>query len=164
MSVGPRNASAGCKLIILPDDNGKISLEGIEPYLEDIGVQHRVQPKVISITQSTELGTIYQPEEVRAIADFAHKHGMYLHMDGARIANAAAALGMSLKAATRDLGVDLLSFGGTKNGLLGGEAVVFFHPQLAKDFALSANRGCSWPPRCVMSLRNSSRCFPMTFG
>jgi threonine aldolase len=80
------------------------------------------------------MGTVYRPEEVQALAQFAHDHGMFLHMDGARIANAAASLGQTLRQATRDLGVDVLSFGGTKNGILGGEAVVFFQPNLGKDF------------------------------
>jgi threonine aldolase len=80
------------------------------------------------------MGTVYRPEEIRAIANFAHERGLYLHMDGARIANAAATLGQSLRQATRDLGVDVLSFGGTKNGIMGGEAVVFFHPEQTQDF------------------------------
>jgi threonine aldolase len=80
------------------------------------------------------MGTVYQPDEVRALAGFAHEHGMFLHMDGARIANAAAFLGQNLRQATRDLGVDMLSFGGTKNGILGGEAVVFFNPEQGTDF------------------------------
>jgi threonine aldolase len=79
------------------------------------------------------MGTVYQPDEVQALARFAHEHGMFLHMDGARIANAAASLGQTLRAASRDLGVDVLSFGGTKNGILGGEAVVFFHPEQGQD-------------------------------
>src|SRR5205085_10431765 len=92
---------------------------------------HHVQPTVVSITQSTELGTLYSLQEVRAIADTTHELGMYLHMDGARICNAAAALGSELRATTADAGVDVLSFGGTKNGLMGGEAVVMFTPELA---------------------------------
>jgi threonine aldolase len=93
-----------------------------------------VQPKVISITQATEMGTVYRAEEIRALARFAHEHDLYLHMDGARIANAAASLSQTLRQATRDLGVDVLSFGGTKHGIMGGEAVVFFHRELTQDF------------------------------
>lgn len=131
----------GCKLIVLPEQNGKISIEHIRPYLVDRGVQHRSQPKVISITQTTELGTLYSPEEIKTIADFAHANGMLLHMDGARIGNAAAALKMPLRAFTRDLGVDLLSFGGTKNGMMFGEAVIFFDRSLSKEFAYIRKQG-----------------------
>jgi len=80
------------------------------------------------------MGTVYRPEQIRALAEFAHQHDLYLHLDGARIANAAASLGQTLRQATRDLGIDVLSFGGTKNGIMGGEAVVFFRPELAHDF------------------------------
>jgi threonine aldolase len=106
-----------------------------------IGDQHHSQPRVISITQSTEMGTVYRPEEIQALAKFAHEHEMFLHMDGARIANAAASLGQSLRQATRELGVDVLSFGGTKNGILGGEAVVFFQPRLSQDFLFLRKQG-----------------------
>jgi threonine aldolase len=106
-----------------------------------IGDQHHVQAKVISITQATEMGTVYQPQEIRALAEFAHEHDMFLHMDGARIANAAAGLGQTLRQATRDLGVDVLSFGGTKNGIMGGEAVVFFNPALGSDFLFLRKQG-----------------------
>ena len=87
------------------------------------------------------MGTVYKPDEIRAITRFAHEHEMFVHMDGARIANAAVSLQLSLKEATRDLGVDVLSFGGTKNGLMGGEAVVFFNPQLAHDFKFLRKQG-----------------------
>jgi threonine aldolase len=131
----------GCKLLSVATTDGKLSVESIRSQLKGFDDQHHVQPKVISITQATEMGTVYLPEEVRAIAKLAHDHGMYLHMDGARIANAAASLGLSLKAATVDLGVDVLSFGGTKNGLMLGEAVVFFRPELAKDFKFIRKQG-----------------------
>jgi len=117
----------GCKLIPLPHQDGKITLDAVRHAYHGIGDQHHVQPRVISITQSTEMGTAYQPEEIQALAQFAHEHEMFLHVDGARIANAAASLGQTLRQATRDLGVDVLSFGGTKNGIMGGEAVVFFN-------------------------------------
>jgi len=125
---------SGCKLVPLPPVNGKIDVDQVRHAYHGIGDEHHVQPKVISITQSTETGTLYQPKEIQALAGFAHDHDLILHMDGARIANAAAALDQSLRQATRDLGVDVLSFGGTKNGIMGGEAVVFFNPKLAIDF------------------------------
>src|SRR5260370_5600125 len=99
-----------------------------------MGDEHHAQPSVISITQSTEMGTVYQPEEIQALARFAYEHGMFLHVDGARLANAAASLNQTLRQATRDLGVDVLSFGGTKNGIIGGEAVVFFNRKFSDDF------------------------------
>jgi len=124
----------GCKLIPLPQQAGKITLESVRHAYHGIGDEHHAQPRVISITQATEMGTVYQPEEIQEFARFAHEHDMFLHMDGARLANAAVSLGQSLRQATRDLGVDVLSFGGTKNGILGGEAVVFFHPEQSQDF------------------------------
>jgi threonine aldolase len=131
----------GCKLIPLPHQDGKITLDAVRHAYHGIGDEHHVQPKVISITQSTEMGTVYRPEEIKALAQFAHERGMYLHMDGARIANAAASLGLPLRAITRDAGVDVLSFGGTKNGILGGEAVVFFDPKPAADFLFIRKQG-----------------------
>lgn len=131
---GAPEKHTGCKLIPLPQQGGKISVDAVCHAYHGIGDEHHSQPRVISITQSTEMGTVYRPEEVQALAQFAHDHGMFLHMDGARIANAAASLGQTLRQATRALGVDVLSFGGTKNGILGGEAVVFFQPNLGKDF------------------------------
>ncbi len=124
----------GCKLIPILTPDGKLTVELVRHAYHGIGDEHHVQPKVISITQATEMGTVYRPEEIRALANFAHERDLYLHMDGARIANAAASLGQTLRQATRDLGVDVLSFGGTKNGIMGGEAVVFFRPELAQDF------------------------------
>jgi threonine aldolase len=131
---GAPEKHTGCKLLPLPHHNGKITLESVRHAYHGIGDQHHSQPRVISITQSTEMGTVYQPEEIHALASFAHEHDMFLHVDGARIANAAVSLGQNLRQATRDLGVDVLSFGGTKNGILGGEAVIFFQPELARDF------------------------------
>jgi threonine aldolase len=138
---GAPEKHTGCKLIPLPHEDGKITLESVRHAYHGIGDQHHVQARVISITQSTEMGTVYQPDEIKALAGFAHDHGMFLHMDGARIANAAATLGQSLRQATRDLGVDVLSFGGTKNGIMGGEAVVFFNRQLGKDFLYLRKQG-----------------------
>jgi threonine aldolase len=131
---GAPEKHTGCKLIPLPHKDGKITLDSIRHAYHGIGDQHHSQPRVISITQSTEMGTVYAPQEIQALAQFAHENDMFLHMDGARIANAAASLGQNLRESTRDLGVDVLSFGGTKNGILGGEAVVFFDPRLSQDF------------------------------
>jgi threonine aldolase len=131
---GAPEKHTGCKLIPLPHHDGKITLDSVRHAYHGIGDEHHAQPRVISITQSTEMGTVYQPEEIQALAHFAHERGMFLHMDGARLANAAASLGQTLRQASRDLGVDVLSFGGTKNGILGGEAVVFFHPEHSQDF------------------------------
>jgi threonine aldolase len=131
---GAPEKHTGCKLIPLPHQDGKITLESVHHAYHGIGDQHHSQPRVISITQATEMGTVYQPEEIQSLARFAHEHDMFLHMDGARIANAAASLGQTLRQATRDLGVDVLSFGGTKNGIMGGEAVVFFPPGLSRGF------------------------------
>jgi threonine aldolase len=124
----------GCKLIPLSTTNGKLTVETVQQAYHGIGDEHHVQPKVISITQATEVGTVYQPDEILALSRFAREHNLYLHLDGARIANAAATLGQTLRQATRDLDVDVLSFGGTKNGLMGGEAVVFFQPKVAGNF------------------------------
>jgi threonine aldolase len=131
---GAPEKHTGCKLLPLPHTNGKISLDSVRQQYHGIGDQHHSQPRVISITQSTEMGTVYQPDEIRELAEFAHRHDMFLHVDGARIANAAVSLGQDLRQATRDLGVDALSFGGTKNGIMGGEAVIFFQPELSRDF------------------------------
>jgi threonine aldolase len=125
----------GAKLIELPCPDGKIRPEHLDDLAHLRGVQHHAQPGVVSITQSTELGTLYTADEVAAVCDRAHAMGMKVHLDGARIANATAALGGSvaaLRSFTVDAGVDVVSFGGTKNGLLGGEAVVYLDPQLAK--------------------------------
>jgi len=124
----------GCKLIPLQTTDGKLTVDLVRHAYHGIGDEHHVQPKVVSITQSTEMGTVYQPQEILALARFAHEHDMYLHLDGARIANAAAGLGQTLCQATRDLGVDILSFGGTKNGIMGGEAVLFFASGQGDDF------------------------------
>ena len=114
----------GFKLLPVATPDGKLTPELVEPWIARIGDEHAIQPGVVSVTQSTELGTLYTPEELRALADHAHGHGMRLHVDGARLANAAAALGVPLKAITTDVGADVVSFGGTKAGLMLGEAVV----------------------------------------
>ena len=122
----------GSKVIPIATSNGKITVEQIMEHLHGFGFEHHAQPGVISITQSTELGTVYSIDEIKAIADLAHRHHMFLHMDGARISNAAIALNADFRAFTRDAGVDVLSFGGTKNGLMLGEAVLFFNPELSR--------------------------------
>ena len=131
----------GCKLVPIPAQNGKLTVEAVRSAYHGIGVEHHVQPRVVSITQCTEVGTVYKEDEIRQLAGFVHERGMFLHLDGARIANAAASLGAGLREATRDLGVDVLSFGATKNGGLGAEAVVFFDPKLAADFKFYRKQG-----------------------
>ena len=113
----------------------------IRHHMHGIGFEHHVQPKVISITQATELGTVYTTEEIHNIADYAHDNEMLLHMDGARISNAVVALDTSFKSMTGDAGVDVLSFGGTKNGMMYGEAVVFFRKELCEDFKYIRKQG-----------------------
>lgn len=122
----------GAKLIDVPCPDGKLRPEQIEPLLWVQHDVHHVQPRVVSITQSTEFGTLYTADEIAALADHAHAHGMLLHVDGARVGNAAAALGGDVRSFTVDAGVDVMSFGGTKNGLLAGEAVLFFDAELAR--------------------------------
>jgi threonine aldolase len=138
---------AGCKLIDLATPDGKLRVEQIEPLLTRAGDQHHVQPRVVSISQPTELGTVYAVEELKRIADFAHARGLLLHMDGARLANAAAHLSVSLRELTAGAGVDVLSFGGTKNGMMYGEAVVFFDPSLAEGFKFVRKQGAQLPSK-----------------
>ncbi len=133
---GAPEAGTGCKLLAVHAADGKLSPELVGRHLQGRLDQHRVQPAVVSITQASELGTVYTVDEVRALAAFCHGNGLFLHMDGARLANAAAALGLDLGEASRGAGVDILSFGGTKNGLLLGEAVVSFRPELSRDTIL----------------------------
>ncbi|MEN8117250.1 MAG: low specificity L-threonine aldolase [Bacteroidota bacterium] len=120
----------GCKLLPVEPENGKITPELIKPHLKGFDFEHHSQPRVISISQVTEMGTVYQPDEIKSLANLAHENNMLLHMDGARIANAAISLNMSFREFTKDCGVDILSFGGTKNGMMMGEAVLFFNPEL----------------------------------
>jgi threonine aldolase len=122
---------AGLKLFTVDTPDGKLTPELVATQAWGGDDEHRAQPTAVSITQTTELGTLYTPEEIRAIADYAHAHGLWLHLDGARIWNAAAALAVPFREFTTDVGVDALSFGGTKNGLLGAEAVVVLNPDAA---------------------------------
>jgi threonine aldolase len=131
----------GCKLLTIATPDGKLRVDQIKPLLHGIGVEHHVQPAVISISQTTEMGTVYRKKELKTLSGFAHERGMLLHVDGARLSNAAVSLGASLKEITADVGVDVLSFGGTKNGMLYGEAVVFFNPKLAADFKYIRKQG-----------------------
>jgi threonine aldolase len=138
---GAAEKHIGCKLLPVPSPNGKITVQGIREHLHHIGDEHHVQPRAITITQATEYGTVYTPHEIRVIADFAHANSLLLHIDGARIFNAAAHLKVPLRAIAGDAGVDALSFGGTKNGLIAGEAVVFFKRFLADDFEFRRMQG-----------------------
>ncbi|HSX12423.1 MAG TPA: beta-eliminating lyase-related protein [Rhabdochlamydiaceae bacterium] len=131
---GAPQANTGCSLLPVASKNGKIIPEQCEVFLHGRGSQHHVQPAAISITQSTELGTVYSIEEMKKLIQFAHKNDLLFHVDGARLCNAAASLNVSLKALTTDLGVDVLSFGGTKNGLMGAEAIVFLKEGLSENF------------------------------
>ncbi len=130
---GAPQCVVGCRLLTVDTPDGKLTPELVKTRLHGFGFEHHSQPKAISITQSTELGTLYTLDEIRALADLAHSYHMYLHMDGARLANAAVALGCTFKEMTTDLGVDCLSFGGTKNGMLMGESCVILNPALDID-------------------------------
>lgn len=123
----------GCAVVTIPTTDGKLTPELIKPRLHNFGVCHHSQPRAVYISQVSELGTVYTVEEVKAIADLLHAHNMYLHMDGARLANACAYLNCSMKQLTVDAGVDILSFGGTKNGMMMGEAVVSFRPEITEN-------------------------------
>ena len=127
----------GTKLLTVATEHGKLLPADVERWEARRGDEHQAQPRLVSITQSTELGTVYTLDETRAIADAAHRLGMLLHVDGARLANAAASLGASLAELTTEAGVDAVSFGGTKNGLMLGEAVVFCAPGVAENFTFT---------------------------
>jgi threonine aldolase len=140
---------AGRKLLVAEAEHGRLSVDTVAPLAIRVGDPHAVQPRVVSVTQSTELGTVYDPDAVRALADFCHERGMLLHMDGARLANAAAALGLPLRAVTTDCGVDALSFGATKNGAAGAEAVVLLRDDLGP--------GMDWLRKQSMQLASKMR-------
>lgn len=123
----------GCAVVPIATRDGKLTPELIRPHLHNFGFCHHSQPKVVYISQVSELGTVYTIEEVKAIADLLHSYNMYLHMDGARLTNACVYLNCSMKEVTVDAGVDILSFGGTKNGMMMGEAVVSFHPEITEN-------------------------------
>lgn len=140
---------AGLKLLPVKVENGKITIADVRTEAWGFDDEHRAQPQVVSLAQATELGTVHTPAEIRAIADFAHANDMLLHVDGARLANAAAHLGEPLRAFTTDAGVDILSFGGTKNGMILGEAVVVLNPRL--------NRGMPHLRKSSMQLTSKMR-------
>lgn len=131
---GAPEKNGGFKLLTVPTTDGKLDIALAEKFLTNVGFEHHVQPKIISISQTTELGTVYTVSEIKMIADFAHSNGMFLHVDGARLSNAAASLNLPFREFTTDLGVDVISFGGTKNGMMFGEAVIFNNIELAKGF------------------------------
>jgi threonine aldolase len=132
---------SGCKLLTVDTPDGKLTPELIGRHMHGFDFEHHSQPKVISISQVSEMGTVYKPDEIKRLAKFAHENGMLLHMDGARIANAAAALNLPFRSFTTDADVDILSFGGTKNGMMVGEAICFLKPELAKDFKYLRKQG-----------------------
>ncbi|MFG1925947.1 threonine aldolase family protein [Cryptosporangium sp. NPDC048952] len=127
---GAPEKMAGIKLLPVPAVHGKLTVEAIAREARGFDDEHRAQPQVVSLTQATELGTVYTPDEIGTVVEFSHSRNMLVHLDGARLANAAAHLGLPLRAFTTDVGVDLLSFGGTKNGMMLGEAVVVLNPTL----------------------------------
>ncbi len=131
----------GCKVLTVDTPDGKIKPEMLSRHMHGFDFEHHSQPRVISITQATEMGTVYSVNEIKILADFAHEKGMLLHMDGARIANAAITLNLPFSAFTTDAGVDILSFGGTKNGMMYGEAVCFLKKGLSVDFKYIRKQG-----------------------
>ncbi|MCD1145228.1 beta-eliminating lyase-related protein [Kocuria sp. LUK] len=124
---------AGVKLLPVPSPDGKLTPELVDRRAHGFGVEHHAQPRAITVSQSTELGTVYTPDQLRALCEHAHGLGLSVHLDGARLANAAAALGVPLRALTTDAGVDVVSWGGTKNGALGAEAVVVLDPAAVRQ-------------------------------
>ncbi|WP_339153936.1 threonine aldolase family protein [Actinomadura luteofluorescens] len=146
---GASEKIAGLKLVTVPTPDGKLTPDLVDRYATGFGNVQRREPAVVSITQSTELGTVYTARETAAVAAAAHERGLSVHMDGARIANAAASLGLPLRALTTDAGVDVLSFGGTKNGLLLGEAIVVLDP--------GAVRGTAYLRKSSMQLASKMR-------
>jgi threonine aldolase len=146
---------AGLKLLSLPTPDGKLTPELVDRHAWGWGDEHRAQPKVVAVTQSTELGTCYTPDEIATLCDQAHQNGMKVYLDGARLANAAATLGLPLKAFTTDVGVDVLSFGGTKNGMMLGEAIVVLNPE--------ATRGVKYLRKAAMQLSSKMRFLSVQF-
>ena len=139
---GAPSKGTGCFMRTIPTPDGKLTPELLKPYMTNFGVEHHSQPGAVYISQCTELGTVYKPEEVRALCDFAHEYGLLVHMDGARISNAAAALGLSLDEVSGACGVDTLTLGGTKNGLMGAECVVVFNPNLMGEARYARKQAC----------------------
>ena len=146
----------GCKLLFSHTPDGKLQIGDIARNLQGIGIEHHAQPRVVSIAQATEMGTVYTVDELRDISAFVHSNGLLLHVDGARIANAAVHLGVSVREMIRDTGVDILSFGGTKNGMMYGEAVVVLNPAVADNFKYIRKQG--------MQLASKMRYISAQFG
>jgi len=132
---------SSCKILTVNTPDGKLKKEYLAGHLHGFDFEHHSQPKVVSISQSTEMGTVYTPDEIRDLADFVHGYDMLLHMDGARIANAAASLNLPFRDFTTEAGVDVLSFGGTKNGMMYGEAVCFLRKELSDNFKYIRKQG-----------------------
>jgi threonine aldolase len=132
---------SGSKIISVQTKDGKLTIEEIKSVMHGLGDEHHSQPRVISITQTTELGTVYSVEELKKITNYAHDNNLIVHMDGARISNAAVYLNKNLKEITADVGVDILSFGGTKNGAMFGETVIFFNDDLAQNYKYYRKQG-----------------------
>lgn len=139
---GAPGKGTGCFIRTIPTTDGKLTPALLQPYMINFGVEHHSQPGAIYISQCTELGTVYQPQEIRELCDFAHQYGLYVHMDGARISNAAVALDCSLDDLSGACGVDTLTLGGTKNGLMGAECVVIFNPDLVREARFARKQAC----------------------
>jgi threonine aldolase len=131
----------GCKVLTIESGDGKLRINDIAKEMYAIGFEHHSQPRVISITQTTEVGTVYEVKEIQELADYAHRNNMLLHIDGARISNAAVYLNKQFREFTRDAGADIVSFGGTKNGMMYGEAIVFFNKKYSEDFKYRRKQG-----------------------
>ena len=132
---------SGCKLLSVPTENGKLTIEKIKYHMHDFGFEHHSQPKVISIAQVTEMGTVYTPVEIKEITNYAHKNGMFVHMDGARLCNAAVSLGRNFCDITANSGIDVLSLGLTKNGAMNAEAIIFFNKEISGNFKYYRKQG-----------------------
>ena len=131
----------GCKLLSVPTENGKLTIEKIKYHMHDFGFEHHSQPKVISIAQVTEMGTVYTPIEIKKITNYAHKNGIFVHMDGARLCNAAVSLGRNFCDITANSGIDVLSLGLTKNGAMNAEAIIFFNKEISDNFKYYRKQG-----------------------
>lgn len=139
---GAPSKATGCLLKQVATPDGKLTPELLAPYMINFGVEHHSQPGAIYLSQCTELGTVYRPDELRRLCDFAHQYGMKVHLDGARVANAAAALDLSIDEVSAACGVDTMVLGGTKNGLMGGECVVIFDPSTAMEARYARKQSC----------------------
>ena len=139
---GAPGKGTGCFIRTIATPDGKLTPELLAPYMVNFGVEHHSQPGAVYISQCTELGTIYKPQELRELCDYAHAHGLQVHMDGARIANAAAALGLSIDEVSAACGIDTLTLGGTKNGLMGAECVVIFNENMIGEGRYFRKQAC----------------------